>query len=151
MSCCINRGYNDSTCQYLKLQATDSVIISLVNPQGLGYSGNLLLTQGTDSLSWSGSSDTSRLTLTGGGTFSYLGCPSCPLLEVNLRQVLEGQISIWRGSLQLIQGVASGYLQRTQGSGGPFRYRIEGVYQLICETGGRRLRLDTLRLEPRSF
>ena len=114
MSCCINRGYNDSTCQYLKLQATDSVIIRLVNPQGLGYSGNLLLTQGTDSLSWSGSSDTSRLTLTGGGTFSYLGCPSCPLLEVNLRQVLEGQISIWRGSLQLIQGLASGYLQRTQ-------------------------------------
>jgi hypothetical protein len=144
MSCCVNRGYNDSGCLNSQLQATQPIRIIISNPGGLLYSGTLKLldlTQGAGSLGWMGTTTDSSLILSGGGSLVYRGCPSCPSLEVSLGLVLGTQESLYRGNLELLQGVASGYIQRTQGSSGPFSYRLEG----------RILVLQTLRLEARRF
>ena len=167
MSCCTNRGYNSTACNNSRLQATHPIVIRISDSQGINLTGKLTmkdLTQTAGTNTWTGNSSTHQLVLTGGGDFRYLGCPSCLLLSTNLEITTEDEdeeedetetvvLGKWRGTINLVNGVVSGSLGKTQGSVTiPFRYQIEGRYKIVCgKSEGRTLVLQTLRLTPGIF
>ena len=167
MSCCANRGYNSATCDTSSLQATDPIVISFRNPNAVTYQSTCTLkdlTQNAGIQEWRGNTQTGRLILTGGGSFPYIGCPSCPLISVTLRLIEgllgedEGEVvATWRGSVNLLSGRVVGSLNRTQGYIQPYSFQTQGVYNIECggtdgdEEEGRTLVMKTLSLIPGQF